>query len=948
MYNTALVRALKNSILLALPLFLAGCADKPLDVDAALASAQQHFTKGDFKSAVLELKGVLQVAPTSSLARLLLGRTALEIGDGDSAEKEFLRILEMGNVPETDLAVELARARLLKGDFAQLKGYSAEQTRRQTADLTMPAERKAKLLSFKGHAYALTGDLDSGLSFYEDALALNPGEPEALFGKALVAARNGEVAESMAAIDEVMKVENRFAPAWSLLGDVERLRGNLEAAESAYGKAVEYRRNHSYDLAQRAILRIVRGDVAAARTDVQDLQRLAPGSADVPYLSGLLLMEEGRYADASAEFAKALNIDRNKLPALYFAGLSAARQGQWEQADSQLSRFHRAQPAFDTGTKLLAWVKARNGNIDGARALMQQVLARNPNDPGALDVMGSLDYAQGNVKGAQAYFEQLVAERPESSDAYLKLGFALMADGRNDDAGKVFVQARNQAPDDMRAAVLLVKNYLAAGEIQKALDAVERLKDSHPDSMEPWVLLGRVKLAQGLEDEARAAFLEGSKRAPRQYEPVGALVNMSVAKKELEQARGYLRDFLETAPDDLNALLALSDLDIAEEKTTEAISSLERARAAHAAAWVPRVLLARYYRVQGQLQQALAAGQEALELQPNNSKVQAEVGHIRLALGSAQQAVGNFKTWVQLEPESPEAHFYLAKALASAGSLAEAREELQTTLRLKSDAMDAKIVLARLYVADGQIEAADRLTKELTQIAPDHPDVLTLQGAIALKKGRGAEAVGVYRKLSERVSNTQTVLALARSQLASGDTEGALSTLKQRLQTHPADSAIRKNLAHLYFLNKNEKEARRLYLELVKSGEADASVYNNLAFIEDSMGDVDAAVKYAQQANEQAPSSAEMLNNLGFMLMRSGTPDEALRQFQRAVDLDNTNGTYAYHKALALVQLDRKEEAYETLRSITRSLNPFPEQKSAEALKAQLSKEMEAKAEATQ
>src|SRR5512139_1239609 len=66
------------------------------DPASLIGSARDYQAKGDHNAAVIQLKNVLQKQPENGEARLMLGRSALILGDAPTAEKEFRKALEHG------------------------------------------------------------------------------------------------------------------------------------------------------------------------------------------------------------------------------------------------------------------------------------------------------------------------------------------------------------------------------------------------------------------------------------------------------------------------------------------------------------------------------------------------------------------------------------------------------------------------------------------------------------------------------------------------------------------------------------------------------------------------------------------------------------------------------------------------------------------------------------
>nr|GEU28556.1 hypothetical protein [Tanacetum cinerariifolium] len=89
------MRLSSGTVAIALLAMLAGCGSKPSN-ERLLADARQLEARGETKSAIIELKNLIQQAPADAAARLALGRLYLDTGDVLSAEKEMRRAMELG------------------------------------------------------------------------------------------------------------------------------------------------------------------------------------------------------------------------------------------------------------------------------------------------------------------------------------------------------------------------------------------------------------------------------------------------------------------------------------------------------------------------------------------------------------------------------------------------------------------------------------------------------------------------------------------------------------------------------------------------------------------------------------------------------------------------------------------------------------------------------------
>ena len=90
----------------ALAATLTGCRNE--SSGDLIRSAREYQAKGDHPAAIIQLKNAIQKQPDNGEARLLLGQSTLAIGDPATAEKEFRRAAEYGQLPSVVGAVDRA------------------------------------------------------------------------------------------------------------------------------------------------------------------------------------------------------------------------------------------------------------------------------------------------------------------------------------------------------------------------------------------------------------------------------------------------------------------------------------------------------------------------------------------------------------------------------------------------------------------------------------------------------------------------------------------------------------------------------------------------------------------------------------------------------------------------------------------------------------------------
>ena len=146
--------------------------------------------------------------------------------------------------------------------------------------------------------------------------------------------------------------------AWLAADQAARARKAFDAALSGTSLAAELRGEAHFDRARAAV---ALGDVAAARSDIDQGLKLVPGDPFGWYLSAALAQREGKIARARADIDKAVQGAPNDADVLLLAGNLAGMAGENEAARAFHARAAQASPQSTAGRAASAALAANDG-----------------------------------------------------------------------------------------------------------------------------------------------------------------------------------------------------------------------------------------------------------------------------------------------------------------------------------------------------------------------------------------------------------------------------------------------------------------------------------------------------------------------------------------------------------------------------------------------------------
>ena len=201
------------------------------DYQEYVQEANDYFDKGEYETAVIQLKNALLIKPENAEARLLLGRTYFELDDYHSAQKELTRAREVG-IHRDRILVPLARVSILSGESKQVL-----QTVFVEEGDSLPL--RIDILLLQGRAFL--EEQNPGLADlkFSEVLELEPDVAEAFLGKARISYQKRDMVTADNLVERALSVDPEDAEAWMLKGELLlRTQGKQQEAAAAFHRTV--------------------------------------------------------------------------------------------------------------------------------------------------------------------------------------------------------------------------------------------------------------------------------------------------------------------------------------------------------------------------------------------------------------------------------------------------------------------------------------------------------------------------------------------------------------------------------------------------------------------------------------------------------------------------------------------------------------------------------------
>lgn len=894
----------RSIVSLLLVLALAACG-KP-SPEKLMADARAAMQRSDAKGAVIHLKSLVQVAPASAEARLLLGQALLASQDPAGAVIELERAKEMGS-GENDVALPLARALAATG---RAKDVVDRFGGVKLPDLKQHADLQVEVAS----AWLELGDFGRAESAVTSALQADAAQPVARLMAARFTASRGEVDAAFKQTEALLADNPKNAPALHLKGELLLLgRKDKAAAVPVFQSALAA--DPKFVPAHLALMNLSASsnDLAGYEKQVQALQAALPKHPETLFAEIQLALAKNDLPMAKQKSEQLLLLVPDNSRALYFAGVTQLRARSLVVAEGHLAKAVQQAPAAAEPRRVLAQLHLENGNAARALDVLSPLLTAAAPDTQALQIAGKAELQQGRVPQAEAYFKRSVAANPANTQARTALALAQIAKG---DVQQGYAQLEGLASSDkgVEADLTLIASLLARNETDKALKAIAALEAKAPALPIPHALRARVFMQQGKVADARRSFERAFEIDSEYYPGVAGLVEIDAMDRKWDAAATRLEAHLRDVPRNYAALLRLTQVRVAANSAPEVIKrTLEQAVQAQPADMPPRLLLIDFLIARRDLAAARTAAEQAVTAVPGTAELEDALGRVLLEAGDARQAVSAFAKVVSLAPTSALAYLRLGTAQLRAGDLTAGRTSLERARQLDPRSTDVTSAVQNLMLVERKFGEALALARQVQKSDPKSSYGYLLEADVHLNQRKLPEAINALRESFTRQPVSALAMRLHGLQVLADRNADADRFAADWLKSNPSDADFISHLGSISMQRGAYPSAEAHYRKVVELRADDAVALNNLAWTLVQQGKPE-ALQHARRANELRPGQPALMDTLASALRASGALPEAVQWQQKTVTASNGEPRYRMRLAELLIATNNPTKAREELK----------------------------------
>jgi putative PEP-CTERM system TPR-repeat lipoprotein len=448
-----------------------------------LGTAYNAGGKNDLAAAQFEL--ALAKDPEFIPALYNLARLELEAEKATEAEQHFRKILQI-DPKHIQTLLELARLESQRGQIDKMIEL-IEQARSGSPDALGP-----RLLL--GRHYMATGDTQKLLEIANESLKVAPDNPDVQLLLGQAQRLTGKHDDALRTLTALLGSMPDSPVVIFELAQVQLQRTDYEAARGHLQEVLRLEPQHPGALSASIELAIRQNDTELARTYTEQLKKQQPDAPDTHILIGDTFYAEGNYQEAINSYEQAYKAARTFT---LTARLSQTyeKAGNVEKARAILDEWRSANPEDVRSDLLIGGLAMRQNDMESARTHYENVIAKNPENIVALNNLSWL-YLDTDLGRAFELAEKASKAAPEDAGIMDTLGWVLVKQGKNEQGIPLIRKALAKYPDSPEIRYHLAYALAATGDKLQASKEIRVVLENKTDFSERQ---DAIELAKSLE-----------------------------------------------------------------------------------------------------------------------------------------------------------------------------------------------------------------------------------------------------------------------------------------------------------------------------------------------------------------------------------------------------------------------------------------------------------------
>ncbi|MEO8938087.1 MAG: XrtA/PEP-CTERM system TPR-repeat protein PrsT [Burkholderiaceae bacterium] len=664
------------------------------------------------------------------------------------------------------------------------------------------------------------------------------------------------------------------------------LRAGFVACAVAVAMLAACSKDKPVDHVAKAKELIVKQDHRGAVIELKNALQINANSAEARFLLGRELMVQGDAKNAEIELQKAYDQKYDPDAVLPLLVKSQLLQGQPDKVTRAIASGQVKSPAANAELQTLLGVALfGQGKADEAMAAFAAAKKFVPDYPEAQLGEARIMASRGNLDAAKAQVDEVLAKNPKQSEGLLLNGDLLRAKGSTKEAIVAYQAALNENPRNFLARLNMASAYIAAGNLDEAQKQIDELKKQTP--RHPGVTYLDALIAFNKKDYARAndavtISLAGAPGSSMAQMLAGAV---STALNQPAQAEQHLREAIKIAPGSIYARKLLTSLYLKQRQPAKADEVLQPALQAAPNDAVLTSLAGEVALLKGDFPNASKYFDKAGKMNPADANVRTQGAAVEFARGDEAAGFAELEAASKASVNNPNPDIALVLARVQRKQFDQALIAWKVLEKRQPDNPLTYNLRAAIDMGKNDIPAARKSLERAVVLQPTYFPAVANLAALDLRDKNVDGARQRYKQLiAKEPGNLSALLALAQVENANGGSmETVVGLLKEARRTNPTSEQAVAALSSYYATKNDPKQALAVAQEGLASSPNSPRYLDMVGQLMLTTGSADQAIAAYRKLAATNPESLEYQIRLGQAQLAAGQSEVALQTFGNAL-----------------------------------------------------------------
>lgn len=246
-------------------------------------------------------------------------------------------------------------------------------------------------------------------------------------------------------------------------------------------------------------------DFSASTEDLRQANAL--GDFAIVHMElGSILWNQGRIAEAKAEFRRAVDSPRDPTGWACCVGAAYSYLNDNKRAQEHYELALKLAPEDASAQAAIATLKIYDGRVDEAERMARDIVRQYPRDENGYRALGAVEMWRGHYAEAAGAYAKALEFSPKDISILVGRGLALLSSGQTDEAEATIQQAQRWAPDSPEVLRALAHCAFSRGRYDEAVEGYRRVLRVLPEDTTSSMGMAAAHLQLKHYDEARNAY----------------------------------------------------------------------------------------------------------------------------------------------------------------------------------------------------------------------------------------------------------------------------------------------------------------------------------------------------------------------------------------------------------------------------------------------------------